>query len=440
MYDDPTVLDWPVPGPLEVVQDLDGMMAQFAAERLLRVDELRRSHLAGADFAGRMLTEVVMRGVRLELATALRITEYAAANLIALADAVVNRYPDVLRALGAGRITERHAEILVAGVDELEPHLQDEVAPEALALAEAEPVGAFRRQLRTIIDTARVVTLAARNEAALARRRVWVEDDADGMSWTHVYGPTVEARAIHARVTAIAKTVLTAEAETRTLDQVRADVLADLLIDGVAPSHPDQARGIRASVVVTVPALALLHADDAGVAGSGCDPAVVEGVGPIPIARARELCGGEISWMRVLTHPETGMVLSVGRDRYTPPASLRRLVKWRADRCMAPGCGVPASRCEIDHTVAWEHGGATSLQNLAPLCKGHHRVKHHGGWQLTQVPDSGGAVEWISPAGRRYVVEPKRRVPVFRVTGPGPDTGPGAGADPDTGANRTAPF
>ena len=78
---------------------------------------------------------------------------------------------------------------------------------------------------------------------------------------------------------------------------------------------------------------------------------------------------------------------------------------------------MPASRCEVDHTVAWEHSGDTALENLAPLCKGHHTVKHHGGWRLRQVPDSGGAVEWTSPAGRRYVVEPERRVPVFTVSG-----------------------
>ena len=75
---------------------------------------------------------------------------------------------------------------------------------------------------------------------------------------------------------------------------------------------------------------------------------------------------------------------------------------------------MPASRCEIDHTLAWEDGGTTSLDNLAPICRGHHRVKHHGGWQVRQVPGSGGALEWTSPAGRRYVVEPERRVPVFR--------------------------
>ena len=119
--------------------------------------------------------------------------------------------------------------------------------------------------------------------------------------------------------------------------------------------------------------------------------------------------------MRVLTHPETGMVLSVGRDRYEPPPALRKLVKWRADRCMAPGCGVPASRCEVDHQVAWADGGETCLCNNAPFCKGHHTVKHHGGWEVQQVEGSGGAIEWISPTGRRYVVQPERKVPTFTI-------------------------
>ena len=424
MYEDPRVLDWPHPDPLDVVVDLAGMMATVAAERLQRIDELRQAHLADAEVAGRVLTDVVMRGLRLELAAAMRITEYAAGNLIALAEALVQRYPEVMTAFSDARITERHAEMLVDGLDELEPDLQGDLLGEALALAESQPVGEFRRSLRKLIENARVVTLAERHEAALTHRRVYVEPVGDGMAWTHHLGPEVEATAAYGRATAIAKTILAQEGETRSLDQIRADVMADLLIEGTTTAHPTEARGIRATVVVTVPALSLLQETDAAVAAAGADPASVEGVGPIPIGRARELCGGDAMWMRVLTHPETGVVLSVGRTQYSPPASLRRLAKWRADRCMGPGCGMPASRCEVDHTIAWEHGGDTALENLAPLCKGHHKVKHHGGWQLKQIPDSGGAVEWTSPAGRRYVVEPERRVPVFAVSSEGPSTLP----------------
>lgn len=408
MFFDPSDPDIPIPDALDLVLEADAVMASLAAHRLRRIDALRRDALREASAVCRANTEVVLRGLRLELAAAMRITEYAAASLLALAEALVHRYPEVLAAFEQARITERHADLLTSGMDELEPGLRERLLPEALVLAEAEPVGVFRRSLRRLVDDARSVTLPERHAAALVERRVCVEPADDGMGWLHLFAPMVEIHAAHSRATAMAKALVAHDDDLRTLDQARADVVADLLIDGDTSSHPADVRGIRASVVVTVPALALLHRSTDGPRGH----AVVEGVGPVPIDRARELCGGDASWMRVLTHPETGAVLSVGRTQYSPPASLRRLVKWRADRCMAPGCGIPAERCEIDHTIAWEHGGSTSLENLAPLCKGHHIVKHHGGW--TVVHREGGALEWTSPAGRRYIVHPERHVPVFR--------------------------
>ncbi|MEZ3162223.1 DUF222 domain-containing protein [Microbacterium sp. BWT-B31] len=399
------------PDSLDLVLEVADMMSVFAAQRLQRVDALRREALDEAARHGRALAEVVERSVRLELTAALRITEHAAGELLRLAEALVHRYPAALDTLGRAGMTERHAQVLVDAVDAVEHEFRDSIVPRAIELAQAHPVGPFRRALRALIDTVRAQTLAERHESAAQKCRVVVEPAEDGMAWLSIHLPAVEAHAAHTRLTAIAKTLAASEGETRTLDQLRADAAADLLLDGDTQTLAPEARGIRASVTVTVPALSLL-CDGAAAAA----PAMVEGVGPIPIDRARELCGGADGWMRVLTHPETGMVLSVGRYQYRPPPALRRLVRWRAERCMAPGCGMPASRCEIDHTIAWEHGGQTSLDNLNPLCKGHHTVKHHGGWRVRQSADLRGALEWTSPSGRRYVVEPERRVPVFRPT------------------------
>jgi len=80
---------------------------------------------------------------------------------------------------------------------------------------------------------------------------------------------------------------------------------------------------------------------------------------------------------------------------------------------------MPASRCEIDHNIDWAKLGETALNNLAPLCKGHHIVRHHTDWTIEQVQGSGGAIRWTSPTGRRYLVEPERRVPVFRAASAG---------------------
>ncbi|MGW9588494.1 DUF222 domain-containing protein [Microbacterium sp. NPDC055455] len=403
-----------VPDELDLVTEVDDMMAVFASERFVRVDALRRRALADERY-GDAIAAVVERSVRLELAAALRVTEAAAAHLLGMAQALVHRYPAVLEALHRARISERHAEILVDALDGVEPDVRARLTERAAQLAEELPVGAFRRQLSRMIESERSATLAERHEAALRQRRVVVEPADDGMAWLHAFIPAVEARAIQGRITAMARVLGAAADEERTLDQRRADVLGDLLVDGDTAALVPEARGIRAAVTVTVPALALLDAAS-GPGDSPDAPAVVEGVGPITLSRARELCGGADGWMRVLTHPETGAVLSVGRDQYRPPPGLRRLVRWRADRCMAPGCGIPASRCEIDHTVAWEHGGETSLDNLAPLCKGHHTIKHHGGWRVEQVAEGGGALQWTSPAGRRYLVTPERRVPVFRAS------------------------
>lgn len=386
-------------------------MAMLAAVRYRSIHRLHAEVLSNLGPGGRSTRDVMERSLRLEVAAALRITEYAAEELLHVAVAMVEEYPAALVSLANGRMTEQHAKVMVTLFGKASEEVRASLLDRAVELAEELPVGTFRRELKRLIETADAASMAERHQAALEGRRVDLVSQRDGMATLEIYGPEVELRAIHGRATGMARVIGEAEGETRTRDQLRADVVCDLLIDGSTTVHPEQARGIQATVVVTVPALSLLES----AAGAG-DPPVVEGVGPIPIDKARELCGGARDWMRVLTHPETGMVLSVGRKQYRPPAALRRLVKWRSDRCMAPGCGVPASLCEVDHNTAWIDGGHTCLENHAPFCKGHHIVKHHGGWVVRQIPDSGGAIEWISPTGRRYVVEPERRVPVFTPT------------------------
>ena len=72
--------------------------------------------------------------------------------------------------------------------------------------------------------------------------------------------------------------------------------------------------------------------------GRSGEPAEVEGVGPIDIETARMLAADALSFVRVLTHPETGAVLSVGRDRYRIPEDLRRAMRVRDVTCRFSGC------------------------------------------------------------------------------------------------------
>ena len=89
---------------------------------------------------------------------------------------------------------------------------------------------------------------------------------------------------------------------------------------------------------------------------------------------------------------------------YQPSRKLRHLITTRSTRCTAPGCGRPAARCDLDHTLAWHAGGITCECDLAPLCRHHHRCKQAEGWRLTQ-PEPGVLV-WHTPGGRTYTTTP----------------------------------
>jgi len=91
---------------------------------------------------------------------------------------------------------------------------------------------------------------------------------------------------------------------------------------------------------------------------------------------------------------------------YRPSRNLQHLVKARNARCTAPGCGRPAARCDLDHTIAWDQGGITCECDLAPLCRHHHRAKQTQGWRLEQ-PEPGVLI-WHTPSGRSYTTTPTR--------------------------------
>ena len=89
---------------------------------------------------------------------------------------------------------------------------------------------------------------------------------------------------------------------------------------------------------------------------------------------------------------------------YVPSRRLRHKVHARTPTCSYWGCRRPAARCDDDHTLAWDDGGLTCQRNLSPLCRRHHRMKQHEGWQLDQPRP--GILAWRTPGGRRYVTMP----------------------------------
>uniref|UniRef100_UPI0021CAF151 HNH endonuclease n=2 Tax=Microbacterium TaxID=33882 RepID=UPI0021CAF151 len=213
--------------------------------------------------------------------------------------------------------------------------------------------------------------------------------------------------------------------DQRTTAQLRADILADLLLAAAPeadPTRTDDGPGtlgtIRARVQIVVPALSILDPTR-----ENDDPAELIGHGPIDAHTARTLAETTPTpWDRVLTHPLTGAVLHT--DTYHRTTAIDRHLRARDRHCRWPGCTIPAIRCEVDHTHDHAKGGPTTIANLAHLCQRHHTQKQFTRWQVRQLP--GGILEWTSPTGRTYTDEPLPYSPAVRFT---PDDPPPP--DPD---------
>ena len=200
------------------------------------------------------------------------------------------------------------------------------------------------------------------------------------------------------------------EEEKRTLDQLRADITRALLLDGITPDG--MGAGIRGRVMITVPVLTLLGLDEA--------PAPLEGYGPISPDAAREIAGHAPSFTRLLTHPETGVVLSLGKTQHKNTKAMKKWLLVRDETCRFPGCSRPAVTSDVDHTTPWAGGGNTDCDNLSHLCEPHHRLNHLSQWRVTQEP--GGVLLWTSPGKRSYRTDPANPMgpprPLAPVVGP----------------------
>ncbi len=388
-----------------------------------RIEDRRRAGL-------RSHSDLPLREVSAELGAALRVSDRAIQGRIGDAATLVNRFSVTLAAWERGEVDQGHvAAILDAGAGIGDDGLRARFEERALAVAEDESANRLRSIARTLAAHIDPEGVDERMLEGRSRRRVRIADLGDGMARLSADLPATLAYAIEDRLTQLARAVhgssspaCSSEAveaiydappisdhtiDDRTMDQLRADILCDVLLAGAPVAHGDGLSAITAHVQITVPALTLAGRDDG--------PALLAGAGPIDLETARRLAAGAPGWDRVLTDPFTGAVLAV--DRYRPSASIVRFLAARDEHCRFPGCRRAAHRCDIDHTVDAALGGATAEDNLAHFCRRHHTLKHETAWNVRQL--GGGVLEWTSPTGRRYDDRPPstvRFVPSSRLS------------------------
>ncbi|MCM3780183.1 HNH endonuclease signature motif containing protein [Microbacterium hydrocarbonoxydans] len=318
-----------------------------------------------------------------------------------------------------------------------------------IPLAEEESPNRLRPLARREAEKLLARSIDERHRDARETRRVWITDGEDGMADLHVHAPAVLVHGMFDRLSQAAHALRDENraaagdarrdgrehaaderehaADERTVDQIRADLLTDLVLTGVPAGH-DTTDGmlgaIQARVEISVPVLTLIRSDAtdvAGVADAGDTaaavpvgpPAELDGVMPVDPETARVLAGGASGWNRVLTDPVSGRMLAV--DRYRPSRHLRRHLRARDQRCRFPGCRIVARKCDLDHNDDAATGGATCATNLAHFCRRHHVLKHHSPWHVEQL--SGGVLRWTSPTGLTYLdTPPAPNTVVFRDT------------------------
>jgi hypothetical protein len=112
---------------------------------------------------------------------------------------------------------------------------------------------------------------------------------------------------------------------------------------------------------------------------------------PVSAAEVRRVaCDAAIIPMVLGTRSEP---LDVGRLSYVVPEPMRRAVVFRDRGCSFPGCRRRPGRCHAHHIEHWIDGGDTALDNCTLLCRFHHHLVHHGGWQV----EMRGGRPWYTP-------------------------------------------
>jgi hypothetical protein len=240
-----------------------------------------------------------------EIRAALAWTRRAADAQLDLARDLVERHPRVWQALYAGRIDLARARVVVDQTSHLDQETARRVAEVALERAGGETTGQLRARIRRLVIAVDPDSARERYETRLVDRRVVIEaTDAGTANLLGLDLPPADANAALRRINRMARSAKTAE-DPRTIDQIRADILLDLL-NGRDPS---QKLGDGAVVDIRVDLTTLTGLDD--------NPAEIPGWGPVisDVARQVAVEQDRAQWQVTVTdqsgpgpcryHPET---------------------------------------------------------------------------------------------------------------------------------------
>jgi len=255
-----------------------------------------------------------------EIRLALTLTRRAADDLVGTAFVVVERTPDVWAALRAGRIDLPRARVLAEETSTLPEDTCRQVVDQILPVAAELTTGQLRIRVRKLAITVDPDAADRRQTEALTRRRLEHGLDSDGTATLAGRNlPPDRAASAAARIDALARAAKRA-GDTRTMDELRADLYLDILNGRPVP---DGSGGVELVVPL------------ATLAGLSERPGEIKGWGPVLAEVARKITDNQhdATWRFSVTDEQGGLVAH-GRLRRRPTSRQAAFVKAR-DRAAA---------------------------------------------------------------------------------------------------------
>ena len=330
-----------------------------------------------------------------EVAAALRLPAPSGGRLVTAARQLATALPRTAQALRDGELGVPHAMVVVESSYALPQSLLSAYEERILAKATTASPGQIRQHARRTVARLDPEGLARREREARASTDVFVGPRDDGASdITVVALPTVDAAIVGTAVDHWARS-RKAQGDERTLGQLRGAALVDWASAYLTGPDAPRAHGRPVTVQVTIDAATLL--------GTADHPAMVGVDGMIPAGVARKLLDGA-RLRRLVTDPFTGYLLDYGRTTYRVPPDLAAEVAATYVTATGFGSTAPAISGDNDHGISWRCGGRTDRRNIHSPTRRWHRARTVGGWRLRIFRDR--TVEWRSPLGRTYRVEP----------------------------------
>lgn len=326
-----------------------------------------------------------------ETGAALTWTRRTADREMGVAYEIVRRHPALLDALSEGSLDVPKVRTILRGVG----HLDVDVANKAIALilveAAALTTGQIAARLRRLTIEADPEAAKKAYEEGIADAKVCSQLEPDGTGTMVSTGmEAADLDLANSNIDRLARQ-MRQEGDDRPMDKLRAVAFAKLL--------RGEAGGLRqrGHVRITGDLATLADLDDL--------PGDLAGYGPIVADILRQIAKQQRhgTWSYEITDPKTGEVY-VGTTSRRPTARQKRQIAARYPTCVHPTCRRPVAQCDVDHTEDRMNGGLTTLCNLAPLCRYHHRNKHKTRWRYRRLAD--GTIEWTSQFGLTYLTHP----------------------------------